>query len=187
MIDLTKIGRVTSEYGSRTNPVTGRAENHAGIDIVLNSDYIPAVESGTVIENSFNSGRGYYVRVKDAGGNVALYQHLATRSKYNKGDKVTEGDTVGIQGASGMVTGKHLHFEIKNSAGALFDPRTYMKGGTSATDLKFDDVDKETEEQKNAGGLAWWGDIVKVVIMALLVLAGAGLLVTGVYGEIKKG
>lgn len=187
MIDLTKLGTVTSEYGNRTNPVTGRGENHAGIDIVLNTDYIPAVESGTVTENSYNSGRGYYIKVKDSNGYVSLYQHLATKSKYNKGDKVVEGDTVGIQGATGMVTGKHLHYEVFNPSGSLMNPRVYMKGGTSATDIKLDNTDKDTEEQKNASGLAWWGDIVKVVIMALLVLAGAGLLVVGVYGEIKKG
>lgn len=185
MIDLTKLGRVTSEYGARVNPVTGAKENHNGIDIVLNSDYIPVIDSGTVIESSYHTARGYYVVVKHAGGITSLYQHLATRSKYHKGDKVVEGDTIGLQGASGMVTGKHLHFEVKKN-NTLVDPRSIMSGGSTVTDMKHDDVDKETAEQKNAGGLAWWGDIVKVVIMALLVLAGAGLLVAGIYGGIKK-
>lgn len=68
--------------------------------------------NGTVIDKGFNIARGYYIIMKDTSSGLAfLYQHMREASSLKVGDKVTQGEYVGHEGASGDVTGIHLHLE----------------------------------------------------------------------------
>ena len=173
MIDLTKLGTVTSEYGSRPAPTAGASTNHKGIDVVLNDSNIPAVTSGTVSDKGSDSSRGNWISIRDAYGNVQTYMHMASGSSLSVGDKVAEGDTVGIMGSTGISTGNHVHFQVHNAQGAYINPETYFGGA-------IDTAVTNSRAGSESLGLEWWGDIVKVVIMALLIIAGVAMFAMGV-------
>lgn len=68
--------------------------------------------NGTVIDKGFNSARGYYIIMKDStSGQAFLYQHMREATSLNIGDLVKVGQYVGHEGATGDVTGIHLHLE----------------------------------------------------------------------------
>lgn len=130
MIDLLNLGRITSYFGKRKSPTAGASSNHKGIDIVLKSDNVPAVTGGTVIYNGIWGGGGNTLKIQDENGNVHHYLHLANKPSFSVGDKVSEGQTIGIQGSTGNVTGKHLHYEVHNSSGTAVNPIDFLKGAT---------------------------------------------------------
>lgn len=119
--------RITSPFGPRNNPVTGRYQNHNGIDIggVYYSTQVIAAKAGTVIVSQKGSSYGNYVVVSHGTGNTTLYAHLSSRA-VSVGDVVAQGDVLGITGSTGNSTGPHLHFEITEN-GSRIDPLTYLK------------------------------------------------------------
>ncbi len=121
---------VTSPLGSRYTGIKGASTNHAGIDIgrVGYTTKAVAAKAGTVIVSAYNKYRGNYVVVSHGSGNTTTYQHLSSRS-VNKGDYVTQGQTVGITGSTGVSRGAHLHFEI-TEGGKIIDPLTYLTNYT---------------------------------------------------------
>lgn len=131
MIDLLSLGHITSYFGNRNAPTAGASYNHNGIDIVLNNKNVPAVVSGTVIENTYNNARGYYITIKDSKGYTTRYQHLASQSSLGIGAVVKEGDIIGTEGSTGISTGSHLHFEVKDSNGNYINPMDYLNGATN--------------------------------------------------------
>lgn len=68
--------------------------------------------NGTVIDKGFNTSRGYYIIMKDTSSGLAfLYQHMREATPLSVGDSVNQGTYVGHEGATGDVTGIHLHLE----------------------------------------------------------------------------
>ncbi len=125
-------GRVSSQYGYRPGNVAGAGNNHPGVDIARNAgNSIIATKSGTVIFAGFGqtgSGYGGYGNCVciDHGNNLkSIYGHMVNLPVVNKGDKVIQGQLLGNVGATGQVTGPHLHFELRNS-GTPFDPGTII-------------------------------------------------------------
>lgn len=113
----SKYTKVSSGFGWRIHPVTGKQQFHQGIDIPApyGTD-IYAVKAGTVIECSYNYADGYFITVSHGGGVASFYSHL---SKYNVkvGDKVTQGQVIANVGTSGYTTGAHLNLNMyKNNA-----------------------------------------------------------------------
>lgn len=117
---------VTSPIGLRSTGIAGASTNHAGIDIgrVGYNTQAVAAKAGTVIISSYNKYRGNYVVVSHGSGNTTTYQHLSRRS-VNAGDKVSQGQAVGITGSTGVSRGPHLHFEITEN-GSIVDPLKYL-------------------------------------------------------------
>ena len=117
---------VTSPLGSRYTGIKGASTNHMGIDIgrVGYSTQAVASKAGTVIISAYNRYRGNYVVISHGSGNTTTYQHLSKRS-VNVGDKVSQGQVVGITGSSGVSSGPHLHFEISEN-GQIVDPLKYL-------------------------------------------------------------
>lgn len=117
---------VTSPIGPRSTGIAGASTNHAGIDIgrVGYNTQAVAAKAGTVIISSYNKYRGNYVVVSHGSGNTTTYQHLSKRS-VNAGDKVSQGQVVGITGSTGVSRGPHLHFEITEN-GSIVDPLKYL-------------------------------------------------------------
>ena len=112
------INTLSSLYGGRKHPVTGKADNHGGIDI-------PA---GTVIVSQYVRSYGNYVVVSHSDGTSTLYAHMNSRA-VSKGETVKQGQVIGYVGTTGRSTGNHLHFEIRVN-GNRKDPVNYFKDKT---------------------------------------------------------
>lgn len=120
-------GRYTlsSLYGGRIHPITGRPNNHGGIDIPApRGTNILAAKSGIVVTSGYNSSYGNYVVVSHGGGASTLYAHMSSRA-VAVGDSVSQGQVVGYVGTTGSSTGNHLHFEIRVN-GSRTDPIDYF-------------------------------------------------------------
>jgi murein DD-endopeptidase MepM/ murein hydrolase activator NlpD len=117
--------RLTSNFGYRTDPFSGKAAFHAGIDIGGKiGDPVYAAAAGTVITSEASSSRGNYIVIQHPNGIQSWYLHLQ-KSDVAKGEQVTKGQYIGKLGNTGRSTGAHLHFEImKNNQ--LVDPLNYI-------------------------------------------------------------
>ncbi len=111
--------RITSPYGYRTHPIRGSRDFHAGVDLVKSHQApIHAFTSGTVIYAGFGKsgtglgGYGNVVLIRDRNNRTQLYAHLDSVA-VNSGQPVSQNKVIGYQGATGYVTGSHLHFEIR--------------------------------------------------------------------------
>lgn len=118
-------GRVSSPYGWRIHPVLGYRKFHTGVDFAASSGTsVRSVKSGTVILAKYNSSYGNYIIVDHGNGVSSLYAHLrGFNTSY--GAKVSQGDTIGFVGSTGMSTGPHLHFEIRIN-GSHVNPAPYL-------------------------------------------------------------
>ena len=118
--------RISSEYGTRSDPFTGETRTHNGLDIDgFGNDGAPVVAaaSGTVVTAAYDSAYGNYV-VIDHGGTSTVYAHLAGLG-VSAGETVTQGETIGAVGSTGRATGTHLHFEVYEE-GTRVDPTQYF-------------------------------------------------------------
>lgn len=116
---------LSSSYGYRKDPFTGKTAFHNGLDIPApHGTYIYAAESGTVIRASRYDTYGECVMIDHGGGMVTLYAHC---SGYNVtlGQKVTQGDVIAFVGSTGRSTGNHLHFVVRIN-GSYVDPNDYL-------------------------------------------------------------
>jgi len=102
---------LTSPYGYRIHPVTGQYKFHAGIDLRASHDTVFAVMNGLVTEIDYNDFLGVYIRINH-GDYQSCYGHLS-RVFVLPGDSVLAHSPLGITGATGRVTGEHLHFGIQ--------------------------------------------------------------------------
>lgn len=118
-------GNITSVYGWRRHPITGRSQFHEGLDI--GAPYrtpIRATADGTVVLAGYQAGYGYTVRIRHGYGFETLYCHCSSIN-VRVGQKVSRGDVIAYVGSSGSSTGPHLHYEvIKN--GSKQNPMDYL-------------------------------------------------------------
>ncbi|MFI3231250.1 MAG: peptidoglycan DD-metalloendopeptidase family protein [bacterium] len=114
-------------YGPRTNPISGKSEVHAGLD--LKATYgvdIVAAASGTVTYATYNNGGyGYMVMIDHGGGMTTLYAHNA-RLVVSKGQTVQRGQVIAKAGSTGYSTGVHCHFEVRIN-GSHTNPVPYLR------------------------------------------------------------
>ncbi len=117
---------ITSPYGTRVHPITGRVRKHAGVDIGASyGTNIYAANSGTVIVAGWNSGGyGNYVVIDHGGGYTTLYGHCSSLL-VSKGQTVTKGQVIAKVGSTGMSSGPHLHFEVLIN-GSTTNPMSYF-------------------------------------------------------------
>ncbi|SFM43353.1 Putative peptidoglycan binding domain-containing protein [Gracilibacillus orientalis] len=111
--------RITSSYGYRTHPIRESREFHAGVDLVKSHQApIQAFTSGTVIYAGFGKsgtglgGYGNVVLIRDRSNRAQLYAHMDSVAVKN-GQTVSQDQVIGYQGATGFVTGSHMHFEVR--------------------------------------------------------------------------
>ena len=117
---------ITSPYGTRVHPITGKVRRHAGVDIGASyGTNIYAANSGTVIVAGWNSGGyGNYVVIDHGGGYTTLYGHCSSLL-VSKGQTVTKGQVIAKVGSTGMSSGPHLHFEVLVN-GSTTNPMSYF-------------------------------------------------------------
>ena len=118
---------VTSAFGMRDHPLFGDERPHSGIDIAGSAgSEVLAADSGTVAVATYSSSYGNYVTIYHSNGDYTLYAHMSKRL-VSAGQKVQQGQVLGITGSTGNSTGPHLHFEI-TEGGIRVDPLQYLTG-----------------------------------------------------------
>ena len=123
---------MTSAYGNRTYTINNKtvSDFHLGIDLIsakYGTDYIVAFESGKVVYAGYNGGYGNVVYIDHGNGYQTRYAH----QKYlnvKVGDNVQKGDVLGYMGATGNVTGPHVHFEVRINCNTV-NPYDYVFNG----------------------------------------------------------
>lgn len=148
---------VSAPYGEANH----QGHTHGGIDIAApEGTPIKSPIAGTVIDNRYGGGYGYYVQIKDKNNMDHLFPHMPSPSPLEEGTEVSVGDTVGYIGSTGNSTGPHVHYEIDDDAvnrGAEtskphINPGKYMGGPLSGdSTLKFR---KKVNDLANAGNRA---------------------------------
>ena len=102
---------------------------HAGIDIVRpggsSGCTVVAAESGTVTFAGWYNSGGYTVMIDHGNGLSTMYCHMQNTLKVRSGQRVSRGQAIGNIGATGYVTGAHLHFEVKVN-GKNVNPSLYL-------------------------------------------------------------
>nr|MDE0500464.1 peptidoglycan DD-metalloendopeptidase family protein [bacterium] len=120
-------GLITSGFGWRTHPILNRRIFHNGID--LDSPHgspVRAAGDGRVILAQSWSGFGNTVVIQHGGDVTSIYGHLS-RFGTSVGRDVREGNVIGYVGCTGLCTGPHLHFEVRED-GAPVNPLKYLQG-----------------------------------------------------------
>lgn len=118
--------RITSYFGYRTQPTAGASTYHQGIDIGASEGAkIIACKSGTVTACAYTSTRGYYVEITHGDGMKTIYMHMSKQA-VSKGQKVSQGQTIGYVGQTGIATGPHLHLSVVKN-GTNVNPLDYVK------------------------------------------------------------
>ena len=117
---------VTSEFGMRYHPVLHTTKLHTGTDLVARADRtVVSAADGKVVTSSFNIAYGNQVILDNGGGIQTRYAHMASPSTVKVGQELGAGTPLGTQGATGYVTGAHLHFEVIKD-GKPIDPKPFM-------------------------------------------------------------
>jgi len=119
---------VSSSFGKRMDPFTGRWTNHQGVDYRARySTPVYAVANGKVISARYNGGYGNEVRIRHNSGMTTLYAHLASYS-VRAGQTVKRGQIIGRVGSTGRSTGAHLHFGLISNGRYINPNRLRMVG-----------------------------------------------------------
>jgi murein DD-endopeptidase MepM/ murein hydrolase activator NlpD len=139
----TQSADITSTSSGYTLPVTGgtigtgyhvagsmwSSGYHTGVDFVVpTGTTVKAVAAGTVVSAAYDGAYGNEVVIRHADGEYSQYAHMSQLS-VSAGQTVTEGQQIGLSGATGNVTGPHLHFEIRTTPyyGSDVDPVAYLR------------------------------------------------------------
>lgn len=133
---------ISSNYGQRTDPISGNVSFHKGLDIVGSTSEagvvnVIAVKDGVVTEvetgctsfgdTSCGGGYGNHIIISHSNGTYTMYAHLHENSiTVALNDSVKQGEVIGKMGSSGYSTGTHLHFEVRSDATTQVNPNDYI-------------------------------------------------------------
>ncbi|MGE3192727.1 MAG: M23 family metallopeptidase [Microbacteriaceae bacterium] len=126
---------ISSGFGGRAAPCYGCSSYHQGLDLTPGAGApIYAIADGTVVLHEEGGGFGNHVIIEHVvnGQRIrSLYAHMQWGSSpLQQGDQVAVGDFIGLVGATGQVTGAHLHFELEVD-GTKIDPYAWLKQNAS--------------------------------------------------------
>lgn len=125
---------ITSDYGMRVHPVKKTRRFHSGVDLAgwkCKGWKVVNIGPGRVVKSGWESGYGYVVIISheiEGKQYYSRYAHLKKSKRLKNGKIVKRGDTVGYCNNSGISTGSHLHFEVREESfsGKTMDPKTYL-------------------------------------------------------------
>ena len=122
--------KITCKFGNRI--LNGKSNFHYGIDLVSEdekgysrTDYILAIDSGTVIKCEYNSIGGNCIQIQNNEGIIYYYAHFRDKLTFKIGDKIKKGQVLGYMGNTGNSFGAHLHLGIKKN-GVYVDPLSFL-------------------------------------------------------------
>lgn len=119
-------GWISSYFGMRTDPFTGKRARHEGIDFAGNEDSpVVAVASGVIVFAGRKHGYGHVVEVNHGNGYLTRYAHN-NANIVKTGEKVTKGQVLARMGSSGRSTGPHVHFEVVKDS-RVVNPIKYIQ------------------------------------------------------------
>lgn len=119
-------GYMTSSFGYRSDPFTGRTAFHGGIDFAgSEGSDVFAVAEGVVVHAGPRAGYGNLVEINHGDGLVTRYAH-ARSVAVRVGDVVTKDQLVAYMGSTGRSTGTHLHYEVLRN-GKQIDPASFIR------------------------------------------------------------
>lgn len=120
-----KNARITSKFGYRTNPVSGKYGFHTGLDLAA-AEGTPVAASfyGRVVETGSSDVWGNYVLLEHSEDFCTYYCHLS-EIYVEEGAVIRQGETIGLVGSTGWSTGPHLHFEVRIN-GVRVNPETLL-------------------------------------------------------------
>jgi murein DD-endopeptidase MepM/ murein hydrolase activator NlpD len=121
-------GYYSSNYGYRLDPITGRSTFHTGVDVIAAPGTpVLSAAGGVVSTVAFVAEYGNIVDVDHDNGLTSRYAHLS-KSLVKVGDVVMKGQKIALVGATGRVTGPHLHFEVREK-GIPLNPNKFLSLG----------------------------------------------------------
>jgi len=121
-----KRGWISSYYGTRTNPFTGKLQFHKGMDFAAKSGSdVLAVAGGVVTWSSKRYGYGNLVEINHGNGYITRYGHNKT-NLVAVGDTVKKGQIISHMGSTGRSTGPHVHFEVMKN-GRQINPQKFVQ------------------------------------------------------------
>ena len=119
-------GWLSSYFGKRTDPFTGKPANHTGIDFAgKHGDDIVAVADGVVTWSGDRYGYGVMVEINHGNGYSTRYAHNS-ENLVSVGDEVRKGQIVALMGKTGRATGPNLHFEVLRN-GSRVNPVNFIR------------------------------------------------------------
>ena len=121
-------GRITSNYGPRVHPITGRQSFHTGTDIAAGCGrQMFAASAGTVTYAGWNGGYGNFVQINHGGGVTTAYAHIQSGGVLvSNGQQVEAGQLIALVGTTGLSSGCHVHLEIRQG-GASTNPVPFLQ------------------------------------------------------------
>jgi murein DD-endopeptidase MepM/ murein hydrolase activator NlpD len=121
-----KKGWMSSYFGMRTDPFTGRQERHKGVDFAgKEGSNVIAVAAGVVTWADKRYGYGNLVEINHGNGYVTRYGHN-NEILVKEGQAIKKNDTIALMGSTGRSTGPHVHFEVLRN-GKPVDPVKYIR------------------------------------------------------------
>ena len=123
-------GWLSSYFGKRTDPFTGKPANHLGIDFAgkMGAD-ITAVADGVVTWSGDRYGFGAMVEINHGNGYSTRYAHNS-ENLVEVGDEVRKGQVIALMGKSGRATGPNLHFEVLRN-GQRVNPLNFIRDASN--------------------------------------------------------
>jgi murein DD-endopeptidase MepM/ murein hydrolase activator NlpD len=115
--------KITSGFGNRIHPVTGRYGFHSGVDLRAHADTVLSALNGLVDFAGYDPLLGVFITIS-SGPFLISYGHLS-QCFVGIGDSLPAGSPIGITGSSGRVTGEHLHFAVR-FYDRYIDPLTFL-------------------------------------------------------------
>ena len=125
--------RVTSKFGKRRDPISGRRAMHQGVDLAAPAGApVSAAAGGRVVKAGFNGTYGHMIELAHGNGVRTRYGHLR-KLLVKAGEKVKPGQRIGLVGSTGRSTGPHLHYEVR-LGGRPVDPLKVFRAGKKLAD-----------------------------------------------------
>jgi murein DD-endopeptidase MepM/ murein hydrolase activator NlpD len=130
-------GQITSRFGDRSDPLSGEGAFHAGVDLTADSGTpVHAAADGIVSVAQFATRYGRTIIIDHGSGMSTLYAHLSAFDVI-PGTEVRRGQVIGQSGASGRVSGPHLHFEVRQGGNPV-NPAQYLQHSVVLTQVRPD-------------------------------------------------
>jgi murein DD-endopeptidase MepM/ murein hydrolase activator NlpD len=113
---------ITSGFGMRRHPVTGRSAMHYGVDYRASvGTPVYAVAEGRVTKSAYDNSSGHYIAIRHNDNYTSYYLHLSRRS-VGAGAQVKARQVIGLSGNTGLSSGPHLHFGFRRPNGTWINP-----------------------------------------------------------------